>query len=218
MSNTVRFVFVLFQPTQEERRRSWDIVIDNTQNNRGYGAAANEGIKNALANGARWIVVCNQDIELTKQDKEKFIKTLNNSAPGIVGPEVGSLDQKRWTTILTEGDGFRLRGRNDNQTIDYISGSCMASHKNVFEKIGYFYEPYFMYYEDADFSVRAKKAGFPLRQIHLNNFRHEATSPEKNKDLHLFRNHLLFVLRLAPWQVKLYELLRLPKTIYDYWR
>lgn len=205
MNGAVRFVFVLYQPTEEQRRRVWDIVIDNTRNNRGYGAGANKGIRRASYNGAEWIIVCNQDIVLTKKGVEKLVETLEGAEPGIVGPEVGSLDKKRWTTTLP------AKG-----SIDYISGSCMAIHKKVIKKIGFFYEPYFLYYEDADFSVRAKKAGFPLIHIVLPGFMHENNS-SKEKKQYLARNHLLFVLRNAPWRVKFHELLRLPKTIYDYW-
>ncbi len=206
MNNSVRFVFVLFQSTQDQRRRAWDIVIDNTQKNRGYGAAANVGIKKALDDGAEWVVVCNQDIFLTKKDIEKLNKTLHDSEPGILGPEVGSFDKKRWSTKQTVGG-----------PIDYISGSCMAIHNDVFKKIGFFYEPYFMYYEDADFSVRAKKSGFPLHHIELPEFLHK-NNVSNEKTWYLARNHLLFVLRQAPWSIKLHELFRLPKTLYEYWR
>lgn len=207
MKEKIRFVFVLYNPIDIERKRTWDIVIDNTEKNLGYGGGANLGITRALDEGSDWVVVCNQDITLSNKDKEILNNKLVKAKPGIYGPEAGTFDKKRWTTILPAYG-----------TIDYISGSCMAIHKYVFEKIGYFYEPYFMYYEDADFSVRAKKAGFPLGLLVLPGFQHDCTiAKERRKKYYLFRNHLLFVLRNAPRIVQLHELLRLPKTIYDYW-
>lgn len=206
MNNAVRFVFVLYQPTDEQRRRARGIVIDNTQNNRGFGAGANEGVRRALNNGAEWIIVCNQDIVFTKKDVEILKTAFNHLEPAIAGPEVGSLDGKRWTTILP------AKG-----PIDYVSGSCMAIHRKVVETIGYFYEPYFMYYEDADFCIRAKRAGFPLRRIALPGFVHNG-GHVKQKNYYLSRNHLWFVLRNAPWNVKLHELLRLPKTLFSFIR
>lgn len=207
MKEKIRFVFVLYNPTDAERRRSWDIVIDNTVKNLGYGGGANLGITRALREGAEWVVVCNQDIALSNKDKELCKKKLMDAEPGVYGPEAGSLDKKRWTTILPAID-----------SPDYISGSCIAIHKKVIEKIGYFYEPYFMYYEDTDFSVRAKIAGFPIRQLVLPDFQHDRTIAKgRRKKYYLFRNHLLFVLLNAPWSVKLHEFLRLPKTLYDYW-
>ena len=38
----------------------------------------------------------------------------------------------------------------------------MLVRREVFEKIGFFDERYFLYYEDVEFCVRAQKAGFTL--------------------------------------------------------
>lgn len=206
MNQPVRFVFVLYYPTEDERRRAWDIVVDNTQHNRGYGGGANVGIRQALDKGAEWIVVCNQDVRLTKEAITHVCVIAKKRDPGIFGPEAGSLDPVRWTTNLP------AKG-----TADYISASCMAIHRKVFETIGYFFEPYFLYYEDVDFCVRAQRARFGLTKISLPGFTH-AGGAAKQKTHFLARNHLLFVCRQAPWRVKFHELMRLPKTIYDYWR
>jgi GT2 family glycosyltransferase len=45
---------------------------------------------------------------------------------------------------------------------EYLSGCAMLIKKDVFKKIGLFDERFFLYYEDADFSLRAKKANFDL--------------------------------------------------------
>ncbi len=178
-------------------------VVDNTEKNLGYGRGANVGMKKAFDAGAKWAIVCNQDIELTRAGVLKFAKELERCEPGVVGPEAGSLDPKRWTTILP-----------NNKNIDYISGSFIAIHRDVWEATGGFFEPYFMYYEDGDLCVRARRAGFELQQINIEGFRHESHT-SRVKEYYLARNHLLFVWRLAPIRVKLYELIRLPKTIWE---
>ena len=43
---------------------------------------------------------------------------------------------------------------------DYITGCCLLIKREVIEKIGLLSEDYFLYYEDADWCLRAKKAGF----------------------------------------------------------
>jgi len=50
--------------------------------------------------------------------------------------------------------------RNDVYQVDYVSGCCMMIKREVFERIGFFDEEFFLYYEDVDFCLRAKKAGF----------------------------------------------------------
>lgn len=205
----VWFVIVTYKPDSVVLGRllkalqGWSVeVVDNTQKNLGFGAAANLGVKKAFAGGAQWVVVCNQDIQITRKGITHFCAIAKKCDPGIVGPEAGSLDPKRWTTILP------ARG-----PVAYISGSMMAIHKNVWQKVGGFYTPYFMYYEDVDLCVRAKALGFPLRKVDIEGFRHAS----QGNEYYLARNHLLFVLRNAPLSVKLYELVRLPKTLFTLW-
>jgi len=207
----VWFVIVTYKPDEEALRQlkaaisGWPtVVVDNTNHNVGYGAAANRGMKEAFDKDAAWVVVLNQDVKLTKKDITKFCTMLLKSDPGIVGPEAGELDPKRWTTILP-----------GNKKIDYISGSIMAIHRKVWETTGGFYERYFMYYEDVDLCVRAKKAGFELQEMKMSGFRHTLHTSFK-KEYFLSRNHLFFVFRLAPLFVKLHELFRLPKTIWEF--
>lgn len=218
-SQNIRFVIVTYKPDKEALRRLMAavgecraIVVDNTKNNVGYGAAANQRMKQAFDAGARWVVVCNQDIVLTKNGIENFVGVLEKMTPGIVGPEAGTLDPKRWTTELASRPGLVPDDR-----LLYISGSMIAIHKEVWEATGGFFEPYFMYYEDADLCVRVRKAGFPLRQISIDGFRHVSEDHNQHmKEYYLARNHLLFVRRLAPLSVKIHELSRLPKSIAEH--
>lgn len=227
---SIYFIVVTFDSKKSQiahllrqfERKNLKVVENSPCHNLGYGGGANEGIKKALDNGAEWVIVANQDIKITKEAAGEFTKMLETTEPGVAGTFVGRLDPKRWTTILGKEDGFRLDGRNDKKPFDYISGSFMAVHKKVIEKIGLFYEPYFMYYEDADLSVRAKKAGFPLTQINVKGiFHEESTSLGRGSPSHeyyLARNHLLFVERNAPTGVKLREFLRMPKTLWEHYK
>ncbi|MBI3385195.1 glycosyltransferase family 39 protein [Candidatus Gottesmanbacteria bacterium] len=45
---------------------------------------------------------------------------------------------------------------------DYLSGCCLLIKRKVLEKVGLFDERFFLYFEDVDFQVRAKKAGFKI--------------------------------------------------------
>lgn len=237
MRGTIWFVIVAYNSDKKVLRAfrhalagQQVIVVDNTKKNFGYGGAANKGIRKALKEGAEWAVVMNQDLTISRKGIETLIKALESSPRGIVGPFAGMLDHRRWTTILQENQNelhkatpcpsTSLRVNSQGSGLgeqEYISGSLMAIHRDVIEKIGYFYEPYFMYYEDVDYCIRAKRAGFPLIHTYNSDIRHhEHPSLGKGSFLHeyyLARNHLLFIERQAPVLVKLYEVLRLPKTI-----
>jgi len=217
MKQNISFIIVTYKPDtavlgrlQKSLAGKSIITIDNSKKNFGFGGGANVGIRKALAKGAQWVVILNQDIELTNASVEKLYRKLQLLPPCIAGPFAGSLDELRWTTILP------------SKKVDYISGSCIAMHRKVITKIGMFYEPYFMYYEDADFCVRAKNAGFPLIHVSIAGISHnETTSLGRGSFLHqyyLARNHLLFVERNAPLLVKIHEMVRLPKTIWEHYK
>lgn len=231
MKQTIGFIIVTYHPITEELKALLRvlkdhpiIIVDNAgtltpsdvgrstlisqSKNIGFGAAANIGIHHASGLGTDWFVILNQDLRISMDALSALVKQLTKVPAGIVGPITGSLDPKRWTTTL-----------HSLQT-DYVSGSCMAIHKNIIGKIGYFYEPYFLYYEDADLCVRATRAGFPISTHPSQGFSHtESVTLGKGTFLHqyyLARNHLLFVKRLAPRNVKLYEMFRAVKTLTEH--
>lgn len=235
--NHIQFVILTYHPRIEEIKKHIKtlsgypvIVVNNTPGekssatkgnvthiksgeNVGYTGGMNVGIRHALGKGAEWVILLNDDIGISKADVKLFVRFLKNAQPGIVGPFSGTLDPRRWTTIYPAKDESRL---------DYLSGSCLAIHKSVFDAIGLLYEPYFIYYEDVEFCVRAKRAGFPIMQINLPGIFHKDGTVfgrgSKTQEYYLARNHILFVARNAPLPVKLYEFIRLPKTLYDYRR
>ena len=141
------------------------VIIDNTNNNRGFAKAVNIGIKKALKMGAEKIILINPDIEITKKD----ITDLATNNADIIGPVLlsngvydygGKVNWVIGRTAHLKGDPFLEKGSPSE--IDYVSGACMIIKKEVFERIGFFDERFFMYFEDADFCLRAKQAGFKI--------------------------------------------------------
>ncbi|MFC1647332.1 glycosyltransferase family 2 protein [Patescibacteria group bacterium] len=183
--------------------------------NLGFAGGVNIGLEKAMGEGAIWMIVTNQDMEITKNGFDEFKKTLQESKPGVVGPFAGKFDPKRWTTIIDEEN-------IEESSIDYVSGSCMAIHKDVIEKIGYLYEPYFMYYEDAEYCTRARRSGFGVRKVQVPGIVHQSKPVlRKGSASHLYylaRNHMLFVRRNAPLKVVLYEIARMPKTLMEHFK
>jgi GT2 family glycosyltransferase len=50
---------------------------------------------------------------------------------------------------------------NTPQPIDWVPGASMMIRRHVFESIGLMDEGYFLYYEETDFCLQAKRAGWP---------------------------------------------------------
>lgn len=86
--------------------------------------------------------------------------------------------------------------------IDYVSGCAMLIRRQVFKKIGFLNEKYFLFFEDADFCLRAKKAGFKVA-LETKSIIFHKLSEGKAKSLkqmyHLIRSNLIFVNTWLPF-------------------
>lgn len=155
----------------------------------------------------------------------------------------GEIDRKRWTAGLVGYGEKNLRfassldpdlvGTRDDKkhgefsrlsaaNCDFISGTCMFIPRQLFDTGLRFYEPYFLYFEDVEFCLRANKLGFPsilVREAIVVHREISATPKLKeSKEYYLARNHLLFVERNAPLRVQLREFVRSPKTLGEHWQ
>jgi GT2 family glycosyltransferase len=208
------------------------ISIIALSSNKGYGGANNVGIKYHLARGAKYVFILNPDTEINKDTIPNLIRVMEKDKNiGIAGPKIyfpngliwsagGEIDKKRYSGGL-RGVGENDKGQYDKQwEPDYIPGTAMMIRKEVFEKIGLLPENYFLYYEDTEYSLLAKKAGFKLAFVPESTIiHHESSSTKKNSPLHQYymaRNHLYFVERNANFSIKMREMIRLPKTIYEH--
>lgn len=201
-------------------------ISDNTTNNRGYGGGIN-AIVRKIINKYKYFLILNPDIKLHHYLLARLLDTINLSKNyGIVGPKIISENGKLWSIggsidRVRYSGGFNLNIMEARQEIpvDFISGTVMLIKKEVFEEIGYFNEDYFLYYEDVDFCQRAKQKGFSLIVNPNAVITHSAsTSVGKNSPAMLYymsRNHLLFQEKYAPVWVKIREILRLPKTLFE---
>ena len=114
-----------------------------------------------------------------------------------------------------------IRDRTDAPyTTGYLSGCALFLPRKAIERIGLFDEGYFLYYEDADLSVRARKKGCGLLVVPQATVVHSEQStenPEKTywlvrSGLRFFREHTPAPLRLWVW---IYTLLRRVKNKID---
>lgn len=94
---------------------------------------------------------------------------------------------------------------------EFVNGALIIFDRSVIEKVGRWDENYFLYFEDADFSVRSKRAGIKLYfDPHIVVWHKNAASTGgPGSSLHQQyqdRNRLRFGLKYAPWKTKLHLL------------
>jgi len=175
--------------------------------NYGFAGGCNIGIKKALDDPeCSYIMLLNNDTIVTKGTVNSFIKYADNHSDTLLNPVIAFYYTKK---VQCTGGGFNLffglsRNINKNKRIediqldiepDYLNGCCIFAKKNLFRNVGLFDERFFMYCEDLDFSVRAKKLGYKL--CALNNIviyhKHSQSTDSSRKQFYICRNMVLFV-------------------------
>lgn len=207
------------------------ITFIKSPKNLGYAGGNNLGIKHAIKHGAKYIFILNPDVFLDKNCIKYLLENFSkNEKLGIAGPKILTNDKKIWSLggIIDKkrySAGLIKYGINESSKVsfsgkvDFISGTAILIDKKVFDKIGFFDEKYFLYYEDVDFCVRANKVGFDLYiDMKAKIIHYESSSVgknSKNMQYYMARNHLMFVNKFAPTYIKLREMIRIPKTIWE---
>jgi N-acetylglucosaminyl-diphospho-decaprenol L-rhamnosyltransferase len=79
--------------------------------------------------------------------------------PSMASEIEGGLQFGLATRILRRRVGT-VRMSSTPQVVDWVPGASMMIRRSVFESIGGFDEHYFLYFEETDFCLRAKRAGF----------------------------------------------------------
>ncbi|MGB9706819.1 MAG: glycosyltransferase family 2 protein [Microgenomates group bacterium] len=143
------------------------LKIIKNKKNLGFAGGVNVGIRYALKNKAEAVLLLNQDTEV----KKNFLLPLLRNPTDIVGPVIKFKREGKWVYDFGGKVNWWL-GRTSHRevssikyqvsSIDYVSGCAMLIRRPVLEKIGLFDERYFLYFEDVDFCLRAKKAGFKV--------------------------------------------------------
>ena len=199
-----------------------ELVDNNIQylpnRNTGYTGGNNLGIKKALESSPDFIFILNPDTIIDKDAIKYLVETLEDENAGIVGPKILFSDKK---TIWYAGgifDTANVIGKHkgvdelDNEKYekleetDYVTGAAMFVSKEVFQKIGFFDEKYFLYYEDSDFSKRAKEAGFkvlyqPKAMVYHENAQSTGLGSPL-QDYFITRNRMLYASKFLPFRTR----------------
>ena len=146
------------------------------EQNYGYAAGLNSGIRQAIGRDDDLILLLNNDTIVPKDFLVEF-KSIADQNPSfdLFGPTILYNDQqeKIWFfggkvipgTMITYSLYHNQKLPNiltDLIQVDFINGCAMLVRKKVFESIGFLDEGFFMFAEEVDFCWRARLAGFHL--------------------------------------------------------
>ncbi len=183
--------------------------IDNTGTKKGYAEGVNEGIRKGLKDGADLFVVMNPDVSLLHLRSGLLLE-------GAEHFDIWGFAMKQHGKTYYGGiiDPWRMSGglveakpKKRFVSVDFVSGSLMVIKKEVIDKIGLYDETYFMYYEDVDYCVRVKKAGFKIGMDSKIKYEHfESTMFGHDRTKLLDRAYGLFFERYSSVPQKIYAL------------
>lgn len=186
--------------------RKDDQVIKNKKN-LGFAKGNNVGIRWALAQGATHVLLLNPDTDA----ENDFLSSLIKNPGQIVAPVIKYKNNGKWIYDLGGfvnywiGKAYHAETTRRPKKVSspgYVSGACMLISRKVFEEIGFFDERFFLYFEDADFCLRAKKAGFKVNVEPGSIVVHSLEQVKDRsvlKNWHLVTSNLLFINKHAPF-------------------
>ena len=152
--------------------------------NLGFAGGNNVGIRRALACGADWVLLLNNDATA----EPGLAAALESAA--AVRPDAGLLActilEADGRTVQYAGASFRARlgysGRLDAtaaaglRDVDRADGAALAVSRAAIERVGLLDESLFLYVEDLDWSLRIRDAGFTVVVVPDARVRHSGSA------------------------------------------
>lgn len=188
-----------------EKLESRNVRVIESKGNIGYSGGLNLGMKYILAETKiEWMLIGNNDViidddfvkkldELTDQNViySPVIMNVNDDIVQNTGGNIGII----YGGTINVNRGKHIAEIKKRQP-DFLSGCFLYFHKAVIEKVGFFDEEYESYFEDVDFSMRARKKGIELRVVWDWILRHYHSMSTKHnsgeKDYLIARNVIYF--------------------------
>ncbi len=158
----------------EIKEKHPEIIILENKKNLGFAGGNNIGIKYAIDSRTDYVLLINNDAIVEENFLNKLVETGESDKKiGILGSKICYYDEPKiiWFAggnvnwLKNKGVHIGLdeidKGQYDKiKEADYLTGCCLLIKREVIEKIGLLSEDYFLYYEDTDFALRAKNAGY----------------------------------------------------------
>jgi GT2 family glycosyltransferase len=140
-------------------------------NNLGYSGGNNVGLKLAMAHEAQYVLLLNNDATVAPDTITRLVAAMEtDSRIGMATPRVflyecpaevywdgGMID---WATGLTPHRSTDLPRSGGILFSEWLDGCCLFVRLAALHDVGLLDERYFLYYEDAEWTVRASRRGW----------------------------------------------------------
>jgi GT2 family glycosyltransferase len=203
--------------------------------NKGYAHGVNLGLKKVLTQNFDKFCIINNDTYFNQDFVENVLSALKKYPSSIIGGKIyyapgyeyhntrykkddlgkviwyagGLIDWKNVITPHRDVDEVDQGQYDQFEETEFVTGCLICFDKNVINKVGFWDESYFLYFEDADFCVRAARKGIKLFYdpkiiIWHKNAQSTQGSGSLIHQKYLKKNRLKFGLKYAPLKTKLH--------------
>jgi hypothetical protein len=198
------------------RRQFPEVEVLANEKNERFARANNQGMQKALAAGADFVLLLNNDTEVAPDFLDHLVSAaVSRPDAGMVAPKIyyhhdpqliwfagGRINfwtGRTWHRGLRQRD-FPLKYDSPG-AVDFLTGCAILAKRECLEKIGLLDESYYMYAEDVDWCWRARQAGFICLYQPTAKIWHKvsASTGGSFKIYHKVRGNFLFFQRYAKW-------------------
>jgi GT2 family glycosyltransferase len=189
-----------------------DVWLIDTGANLGFTGGNNVGVKAALEKGADYILLLNNDTIVAPDMLDVMVEVMeNDKSIGVTGPTIYYYDAPE--TIWSAGGEInwkhgttRMIGLDEEDKgqfglsplpVDFVTGCALMARRDVWEKAGLLDDNFFMYYEETEWCVRARRAGCQIAYVPMAMMWHKISTQQRAASprtyYYMTRNRLLFL-------------------------
>jgi GT2 family glycosyltransferase len=149
-----------------------------SQENVGFGTAANQGIRRAMEAGHAFTFILNSDAIVTAETVKGLVDYLlreENARVAACAPSIVSqgktdfagavMNPRDWSAAhVHDAEEARVQVREFGRKF-YLTGCALMCRNSAMQEVGMFDESFFMYWEDCDLCLRLDAAGWRLAVV-----------------------------------------------------
>ena len=152
------------------RERFPMVEVVETGKNLGFAGGCNAGIERSLGEGVEYVWLLNNDTTVEPGALQALVeKARSDSRIGAVGSAIYSAEVPERLEAWGGGRVSFWLGRSmhfvkpvGDETLQFITGASLLLPRTVIQDLGLLDDAFFMYWEDADYCFRLRKAGWRL--------------------------------------------------------
>jgi GT2 family glycosyltransferase len=154
------------------RRTAAKAQLIRSETNLGYAGAFNLAWPAALRDGAEYVWLLNNDTQVTRTALTHLLEAAVTVGPALLSPQIryqdrpekiwylgGRLDWRMKTFHITHRDPSPTAQSGGVAPVEWATGCSLFMSAHALEMVGAMDERYFLYLEDVDWSLSARRRG-----------------------------------------------------------